>query len=134
MRSATQSLAGRRRNEPRPAIIRLSAALGLGAAIVQAEQHTCCRENCVSECGGCLLKMALAGSGGRPQYQAGYTAMMARWPWTERSTAFPCACKLPPQPVTLILGHLFDEHMLGAKDWPLGRIVRWVETAEREMA
>lgn len=134
MRSATQVLARKRRIEPRKAIIQLSAALGLGAEIVEAERHQCCRENCVSECGGCLLKMALAGSGGRIPYCSGYTAIAQRWPWTERVADFPCGCKLPPQPVTLVLGHLFDEHLLGARDWPLARIVRWVEIAERGRA
>lgn len=130
MRSATQVLADKRSPRPKLAVIRLSAALELGAEMVQASKHQCCRKNCVAECGGCLLKMAGAGAGISAPYQSGYSAILERWPWTARSVAFPCDCHLPALPVTLVLGHLFDEHMLDGGPWPLARIVRWVEKME----
>jgi len=61
-----------------------------------------------------------------------------KYPWVYQKMDGPCGCSdqynfsLEKPAVTHIIAHIFDEHIFGAKDWTLERLVDWVRSVEPE--
>lgn len=81
---------------------------------------------------GCALGMGLIGSGEEITERFGLTkSIYVAWPWLNMQMPTPCGCTDTFRSNAFgVIGHIFDEHVMGDKDWTLDQLIDWVRSVE----
>lgn len=105
--------------------MQLSESMGMGRVLLKPRPFLLLTDDGT---GGCALGMAGKATG----TQCTFDGIAERWPWLVDVFKTPqCpVCQEPYVAYFILIGHIFDHHVMVQKDWNFDQLIDWVRSVE----